>query len=304
MMMMTSSDPWSDRATLPGPPSPDSSALVHALIDGRYRVRSVLGEGSTATVYEVTDAETGRDGALKLMHRRARLRNARERFVREAEMLARLKHPNVVRIDGAGVWNERLYILMELLDGEPLSDLLGPPQHRQLPAPMAVGVFGQAAMGLAAAHAAGVVHRDVKPANLVLLDNGKRLKVIDFGLARDTTLAGALTDSGVVLGSPAYMAPERLAGGAEPDPRWDVWSLGVCLYEALAGRYLYRGTEWKQVAKQIRRSIPRPLRRIRPDLPPELCQLAHRMITKPVASRPKNMVEVASELAAIGRDLG
>lgn len=216
------------------PPAPDP--LLGAVIDHRYEVTQVLGEGGMGTVYRVRHRLLGRNFALKALRRElASDPELPTRFIREAKAAAAIAHPNVVQISDFGVLpSGQPYFVMELLAGRSLSALLW--QNGPLSPGRAVRIFRQVAEGLGAAHAAGVVHRDLKPDNIHVADAGSRemVKVLDFGLAK---VAGAskLTRNGIVYGTPHYMSPEQAAG--EPvDHRSDIYSLGVVMYEALTGR--------------------------------------------------------------------
>ena len=190
---------------------------------GRYRLERPLGHGGMATVYLAHDVELDRPVAVKLLAESLAGDQAfRRRFLREARLAARLSHPNVVGVYDAGEAEDgRPYIVMEYVDGSTLEG------RGRLPPREAVGLAVQACHGLAHAHAAGLVHRDVKPHNLLLRSDGT-LKVADFGIARAAE-ATALTQVGTVLGTAAYLAPEQATGG-EVTPATDVYSLGAVLY--------------------------------------------------------------------------
>jgi serine/threonine-protein kinase len=209
-----------------------SRATAQTFAGGRYRVLRTLGRGGMATVLLAEDAELGRQVAVKVLDERFDGDpDVGRRFRREARTAASLQHPNVVAVYDAGEEDGRLFIVMECVPGEGLDAVLtreGPldPEH-------VLGVAQQAAAGLGYAHAAGVVHRDVKPANLLVREDGV-LKVTDFGIALAATDATQLTQVGTILGTAAYLAPEQAR--AEPaGPPADVFALGVVLFEALTG---------------------------------------------------------------------
>ncbi|KAB2968156.1 MAG: serine/threonine protein kinase, partial [Thermoanaerobaculia bacterium] len=203
---------------------------------GRYRILSEVGRGAMGTVYRAEDPRLGRVVAVKMIaaaaaagHDRA---EAVARFEREARVAARLLHPNVVAIHDVGAEADSLYLVMELVEGESLALRLA---RGEFPAPeRALEIAAQAADALAAAHEAGVVHRDIKPANL-LVDRLGRVKVSDFGVAKAVGEKTDLTRTGMMVGSPAYMAPEQVKG-MPLDGRCDLFSLGVVLFEMLLHR--------------------------------------------------------------------
>ena len=204
---------------------------VGQLLDGRYRVEAHLAHGGMATVYLGTDTRLDRTVALKIMH--AELANDEEfvrRFVAEARSIARLSHPNVVTVYDQGADGRILYLAMEYVPGRTLRDLLS--ERSVLRPREALDILEGVLAGLAAAHAAGIAHRDVKPEN-VLLGGNHSIKVADFGLAR--LLSDAThTKSGILIGTPAYLAPEQVAGG-RTDFRTDVYATGIMLFELLTG---------------------------------------------------------------------
>ncbi|HEX7837823.1 MAG TPA: serine/threonine-protein kinase, partial [Kofleriaceae bacterium] len=250
---------------------------------GRYRIERELGVGAVGAVYAAFDADLERRIALKVLRRAAASDQARERLLREARAMARLAHPNVVTVHDAGTAAGRDFIAMELIHGETLADWL---RARRSPR-MVIEAFVAAGRGLAAAHAAGIVHRDFKPRNVLRSRDG-RIAVTDFGLARNTdgelppalddTLRheGAprtrsdrreLTETGALLGTPAYMAPEQWCGGAIT-PETDQFAYCVALWEALAGERPYRGQSLDELRRQVAvgpatldaSRAPRPLR--------------------------------------------
>jgi serine/threonine-protein kinase len=238
------------------------STLVFA---GRYRLERELGRGGMASVHLARDESLGREVAVKILDLSlAAEPGLRERFLRESRHAAMLTHPNVVQVFDAGDENGTPYIVMEYVDGETLAEVL----HRRgkLP-PHEVAVLGaQAAAGVAHAHAAGLVHRDVKPANLLVRRDGA-VKVADFGIARAAD-ATRLTGHGTLLGTAGYLAPEQ-ARGEEATPATDVYALGVVLYEALTGRPPHRIETLEQLARAHEQPPP-ALRDVEPATPPQL----------------------------------
>jgi len=242
---------------------------VGQLLDGRYRVEAHLAHGGMATVYLGTDTRLDRTVALKIMH--AELANDEEfvrRFVAEARSIARLSHPNVVTVYDQGADGRTLYLAMEYVPGRTLRDLLT--ERSALRPREALDVLEGVLAGLAAAHAAGIAHRDVKPEN-VLLGGSHSIKVADFGLAR--LLSDAThTKSGILIGTPAYLAPEQVAGG-RTDFRTDVYATGIMLFELLTGRQPYTGDTPLTVAyRHVNEVVPPPSSLV-PGLPPALDSL-------------------------------
>ena len=228
---------------------------IGQLLDGRYRVESLIARGGMATVYLGTDTRLERTVALKIMH--AELANDEDfvrRFVGEARSVAQLSHPNVVTVYDQGADGQILYLAMEYVPGRTLRDLLN--SCGRLSPREALDIMAGVLGGLAAAHDAGIAHRDVKPENVLLNDSGA-VKVADFGLAR--LLAGvSQTKSGMIIGTAAYLAPEQVAGGAA-DARTDVYAAGVMLFELLTGRQPHTGDTPLAVAyKHVHEAVPPP----------------------------------------------
>jgi serine/threonine-protein kinase len=245
----------------------------------RYRLERPLGHGGMASVYLGRDTELDRPVAVKLLAENAAGDDGlRKRFLREARLAARLSHPNVVNVYDAGEDDGRPYLVMEHVQGETLAEVLA--ARGRLP-PEEVRVLGaQAARGLAHAHAAGLVHRDIKPQNLLLRDDGT-LKIADFGIARAAE-GTALTQPGTVLGTAAYLAPEQ-ALGQDVTPAADVYSLGAVLYELLTGRppLEIRSLEELATPKPIA-----PVRELAPQTPPDLEDLVMRCLARNPSYRP------------------
>ena len=266
---------------------------VEKLASGRYAVERVLGSGGMAIVYLARDVELERPVAVKLLADNLAADDAfRERFVREAKLAARVAHPNIVSVFDTGEdENGRPYIVMEYVDGPTLADVLA--ERGKLPANEIVGLALQACSGLEHAHAAGLVHRDVKPGNLLLRDDGI-LKIADFGIARaaETT---RLTELGTVLGTASYLAPEQ-AAGAEVTAVADIYSLGVVLYEALTGRPPYTPRSLPELAMQQQRGSITPPRELEPTVPPALDAAVMRALARSPEQRPASAAQLAHEL--------
>jgi serine/threonine protein kinase len=260
----------------------------------RYRLERPLGHGGMASVYLGRDTELDRPVAVKLLAENAAGDDGlRERFVREARIAARLSHPNVVSVYDAGEDDGRPYIVMECVQGETLSELLA--WRGRLPPEEARDLALQAARGLAHAHAAGLVHRDIKPQNLLLRQDGT-LKIADFGIARAAE-GTALTQAGTVLGTAAYLAPEQ-ALGEEVGPAADIYSLGAVLYELLTGRLPYEFDSLADLAEKQRQHAIKPVRELAPDVPRDLEDVVMRCLARNPAYRPADLErELAPEAA-------
>src|SRR5215831_202437 len=209
-----------------------ADALIGRVLDRRYHVRSRVAHGGMATVYLATDTRLDRQVALKVMHAElARDADFVSRFIGEAKSVARLSHPNIVSVFDQGSDGQYLYLAMEYVPGRTLRAVLR--ERGQLPWDEALEVMDPILSGLAAAHQAGIVHRDVKPENVLLAEDG-RVKVVDFGLARSMSGTNH-TKTGVLMGTVAYLAPEQVTGNVS-DARCDVYAAGVMLFELLAGQ--------------------------------------------------------------------
>ena len=263
---------------------------VRSVAGGRYRLERRLGHGGMASVFLGRDSELDRPVAVKLLGENAAGDEAlRKRFVREARLAARLSHPNVVSVFDAGEDDGRPYIVMEHVEGETLAEALA--RRGRLPADEARGLALQACRGLAHAHAAGLVHRDIKPQNLLLRADGT-LKIADFGIARAAD-GTALTQAGTVLGTAAYLAPEQ-ALGEKVTPAADVYSLGAVLYELLTGR---PPLELESLADLANRAPIPPVRELAPDVPRDLEDVVMRCLARNPAYRPATAAELERELA-------
>jgi serine/threonine protein kinase len=248
-----------------------------------------------ASVYLARDTELDRPVAVKVLAENAAGDDGlRKRFVREARLAARLSHPNVVNVFDAGEEDGRPYLVMEHVEGETLADLLA--RRGRLPSEEVRGLGVQAARGLAHAHAAGLVHRDVKPQNLLLREDGT-LKIADFGIARAAE-GTALTQAGTVLGTAAYLAPEQ-ALGEQATPASDVYSLGAVLYELLTGEPPYEFDSLADLAEQQRQHAIRPVRELAPDVPRDLEDIVMRCLARNPAYRPADLEQ---ELAPEGME--
>jgi hypothetical protein len=264
---------------------------------GPYHIVKALGQGGMGAVYEAIDTRLGRRLALKVMIPQfAADPAARERFLREARGAAQVSHDNVVTVYEADERDGTAYIAMQLLEGCTLEE-----QMRKTGAPPLSEIFRiarEAADGLAAAHEIGLVHRDIKPNNLWLQAPTGRVKVLDFGLARPLDTQIAVTHTGAVIGTPAYMSPEQ-ARGERLDHRTDLFSLGAVLYRLCSGRLPFEGPTTIAVLMALGMEDPPPLREINPSVPEPLAKLIHQMLAKKPGERPGSAAEVATRLRSI-----
>jgi serine/threonine-protein kinase len=271
---------------------------------GRYRIQERIGEGAMADVYRAHDPSISRSLAIKIL--KAEFRQNKEysaRFLREAKAAGALSHPNIVTIYDVGEVEGYPYILMELLEGEPLNDVMtktGPLAADQV---MQVGL--QLADALRYAHSQGVVHRDIKPSN-IMMDRRGAIKILDFGIARMTEVEGLLeadslkTQVGQVLGTPRYMSPEQ-ALGQSLDGRSDLFSVGVILYELLTGKKAFAGVSAATLALQITQEDPEAISKFAPEAPRGL----QFIINKLLAKKPDRRFADGAQLAeALRRELG
>jgi serine/threonine-protein kinase len=275
--------------------------VVGAVLERRYRVDAPLARGGMSSVYQGVDLRLDRPVAIKVMEPRfAADRSFIDRFELEARAAARLHHPNVVAVHDQGVDNDQIYLVMELVDGGTLRDLLRE-QGGALPVPLAFSILDPMLNALAAAHRAGLVHRDVKPEN-VLIGRGGVVKVGDFGLVRAIANAGT-TSADIILGTVAYLSPEQVATGAA-DPRSDVYSAGVVLYEMLTGVPPYTGDTALSVAyRHVNDDMPPPSEAL-PGLPAAVDDLVLRATRRDPALRPANAEAFLAELAGTRATLG
>lgn len=250
---------------------------------GRYEVLEEIGRGAMGTVYRARDPLIERTVAIKTVpidQLRKEGADAEARFLREAQSAGRLSHPNIVTIYDVGEADGLAYIAMEYLSGPTLRDLM---DHGRMPLDLAVDTARQMAEALAFAHAHGVVHRDVKPSNVVVTGRDGQIKLTDFGIAHLTN--SDQTQAGQMLGSPRYMSPEQ-AMGREVDGRSDIFSLGAVLYEMLSGRYAFDGDSLAGIVYRVIQETPADPMSLRPGLSEALGQLLTRMLNKSPEARP------------------
>ncbi len=263
---------------------------------GRYEVVREIGRGSMGVVYLGRDTRTGSDVALKTMSlanefdTRA-LQDAKARFMREAEFLDTLSHPNIVDFYSAGEERGLAYIAMEYLRGVELTEHTVP--EKLLPLPTVLEIMERAADALAYAHEQNIVHRDVKPGNIMYDASTNVIKMADFGISRLTNLSR--TRTGVVLGSPFYMSPEQVMG-QKINGQSDLYSLGATFYQLVCGRLPFKGETDVQVMYSIVQDPHPAILSVRPGLPPCVCAIIDRALAKDTAQRYQSGHEMAADI--------
>jgi serine/threonine protein kinase len=261
---------------------------------GRYRILDELGRGAMGVVYRAEDPSLDRVVALKTISlgdtdedRKA----YEKRFMLEAKAAGKLTHPNIVTIFDYGEEEDTAYMAMELLEGQ---DLRARIRQGDIPPMEAVEIALQIADGLGFAHEYGVVHRDIKPGNIMLLERGA-VKIMDFGIARMRHVDSTKTSTGMVLGTPRYMSPEQITG--QPvDQRSDIFSLGTVLYEMLTQTSLFAGQDVNQIAHNVANAEPAPPSRSNPELPQMLDFIVARALKKDASVRYQDAYEMAADL--------
>jgi serine/threonine-protein kinase len=283
---------------------PDVSDLSGETIDGRYRLTRIVASGGMATIYAALDLRLDRQVAVKVMHPHlAQDEQFVSRFIREAKAAASLSHPNIVAVLDQG-WNQGgvpcVFIVMELVEGSTLRDYL----HEQgsLSVERALQIITPVASALAAAHKLGIVHRDIKPENILVSKEG-RIKIADFGLARGALLGSTMTaESSVILGSVSYLSPEQVQRGIS-DPRSDVYSLGIVLFEVLTGQKPYQGEDPVQIAiRHVNDRVPAPST-LKSSISKEVDELVLRATNIDPDKRPKDAGEFQELLRALSEKL-
>ena len=267
-----------------------TDTLINTLFDGRYRILRKLGSGGMANVYLAEDEDLGRRVAIKILNDRyANDELFIERFRREAKSAAALSHPNIVSIYDRGEAEGTYYIAMEVIEGRSLKELIltrGP-----LPIGQAIAFTFEILDALRFAHRHGIIHRDVKPHNILI--GGERLKVTDFGIAR----AGAsqMTEAGSIMGTAQYLSPEQ-ARGAPVTASSDLYSVGIVLYEMLTGKVPFSGDSAIEIAMKHLNELPKPPSKIRPEIPEDLDHVVLRALAKAPEDRYQTAEEFAEDL--------
>ena len=251
-------------------------------LNNRYQLEERLGSGGMAVVYSARDLTLERTVAIKILRKDySGSTEFRERFRQEAKAAANLSHPNIVTVHDFGLYADQLFIVMEYVPGADLKTLLK--QRGRLSVKETIELMAQACSGIGYAHRAGLVHCDVKPQSMLVMPD-KRLKVVDFGIARALASISPDEQTDIVWGSPQYISPEQAAGGA-PSPASDVYSLGVVLYELLTGRLPFTGASSEELARMHREALPPSPRKFNPAIPASLEQIILKVLSKEPAAR-------------------
>ena len=284
------------RETAPKPAAGFRQTIAH------YELLGKIGEGGMGDVYKAMDKKLDRIVALKVLPVGHNREEYRQRFAREAKAASALNHPNIVTIYEFGSEGKMDYIAMEYVEGFTLHTLLA--EHKE-PLPKLLEYARQAALAIGKAHAAGIVHRDLKPANIMITPDGV-VKILDFGLASlvrpeqpfdlDATRLQELTRAGAIIGTPPYMSPEQ-AMGERTDPRTDIFSFGIILYEIVCGRRPFGGVSSYLTLHQVTEENPIPVKEANPQLPDALASLVEKCLSKKREERPQVMAEVERALA-------
>lgn len=279
------------------PPAAEPDELAAGgVLAGRYEIQEELGRGGMGQVFKARDRELNELVAIKTVLRRAGADSTdEERLIREVQICRKITHPNVVRVYDLGRVPGGIFITMELLEGARLDQLIG--NNKKLSLPRVKQLLGEICEGLKEAHALGIVHRDLKPGNVMVTP--KRLKILDFGIARMNEGDPRLTRTGITVGSPLYMSPEQIQG-QELDGRSDLYSLGVLAFTLLAGREPFIGMNPTTIVLQHLQSPPPRLTDFRPDLPPPWQALVSKLLSKEVEDRYASAEEVLGVLVGLG----
>ncbi|MEO6773187.1 MAG: serine/threonine-protein kinase [Kofleriaceae bacterium] len=271
-----------------GPLGTGTSELIGTLLLERFLVTKQIGQGGMGAVYEATHTLINKRVAVKvLLEKYAQREQIVTRLKKEATLASSIRNEHIIDITDIGnTADGRTFVVMEYLEGESLAECLA--REHELPEQRTLRIASQAASALAAAHAKGIVHRDIKPENLFLLQRNHKdfVKVVDFGISKslrassEEEAAQRLTQTGMVLGTPLYMSPEQARGDEDLDHRVDIYALGVIMYEAIAGRVPFAGTNYLSVISQVLNEEPKPVREIRPEVSEELEAIISKAMAK------------------------
>ncbi len=296
--------PTPEKADAGSGPAATSAAGDGRATLGRYRIEREIGRGGMGAIYLGFDPQIGRRVALKTMalareFAGTELTEARARFVREARMAGRLRHPDIVSISDAGEEDGLAYIAMEFVEGHDLTRHTAP--TKLLPLAEVLDTAARVAEALDYAHRQGVVHRDIKPANVMVHASSSTVKVTDFGIA--SVADASRTRTGRVLGTPAFMSPEQMTGG-RVDGRSDIYSLGVMLFQLVTGTLPHGSDSMARLMHQIANESAPDVRSLRPGLPAALAQLISATLEKRPEARPANGASMGAALRVIRAGLG
>src|SRR5574341_620695 len=282
-----------------GSPLVQLETLIGTILDGRYRLDSLIGVGGMGDVYRATHVHLDTEFAVKLLKPEfVANQTAIKRFRLEAKAAGRIHHPNAVRVTDFGVTPERIvYLVMELVKGESLRGMMR--NEGKLDYLRTVNIVRQVCGAVDAAHRGGVIHRDLKPDNILIeiVHNTERVKVLDFGIAklREAKTDAFLTQAGTIIGTPQYMSPEQCQGKTL-DPRSDIYSIGILLYEMLTGEVPFDGESTLQVVYNQLHASPRPLMELSPHVPAQLAKVIMRALEKEPDQRPSSAIQFSDEL--------
>lgn len=265
---------------------------------GKYKIQELVGEGAMGTVYRATDSVLGRTVAVKVMNASiARQQDHRNRFLREAQAAGSLQHPNVVTIYDLGELDGHLFIAMEFVHGTDLEKLMTGAEPLKLQSKLDIIV--DVLMGLSYAHKHGIIHRDIKPANIRVTEDG-HAKIMDFGVAH--LQSSDMTRTGLVVGTPSYMAPEQVMGG-KAVPGTDIFAVGAVLYHLLTGSKPFEGPTLQSLFYRIVTDMPRPLDEVRPGLPQALNAIVQKSMAKEPPQRFESALDMANAIIAVRAEL-
>ncbi len=290
-----------------GSPLVDLDARIGVVLDGRYRLDTLIGTGGMGDVYRATHVHLDAEFAVKLLKQEyVANQDAIRRFRLEAKAAGRIHHPNAVRVTDFGVTPENLvYLVMELVKGRSLRSVIR--EAKRVPYARTVNLVRQVCGAVEAAHRSGVIHRDLKPDNILIeIVNGvERVKVLDFGIAKlkETKTDSFLTQAGTIIGTPQYMSPEQCQN-RPLEPTSDIYSIGIILYEMLTGTIPFDGESTLQVVYDQLHLPPKPVSELAPEVPEPIARVVMRALEKEPADRPTTAVELSEELRAALEDAG